>query len=45
MNEKAIQRLKDEIDMFEMGMDILSQAEDLDLKMNESLVQAMVENN
>ncbi len=45
MNEKAIQRMKDEITMFEMGMDILSQADNADLKLNESIVQAMMENN
>ena len=45
MNKRAIQRMKDEIAMFEMGMDILSQADNADLKLNQTVVQAMMENN
>ncbi len=45
MSDKAMQRLKDEITMFEAGIEVLSQEENPVRKLNQTIVEAMLENN
>jgi hypothetical protein len=45
MSARAIQRLKDEIAVFRMGLDALQRSEKPSAKLNQTVVQALIENN